>query len=92
VKSAPAETPRTPKYELSDVQQNANVQLRWDALTVEQRLAIVDATAAREGRISARLKHKLIYGRWDDLGKQSQDAVYRTNWFSALKLAEATHA
>jgi S-adenosylmethionine:diacylglycerol 3-amino-3-carboxypropyl transferase len=64
------------------------VGIRWDDLTTAERARIIEATAAREGRIKARLRYKLLYEPWESLGKATREMLYRTDWVTVLGVKE----
>lgn len=59
--------------------------IQWDSIGVSNRILILKETISREKvRIKSRLRHKIIYGRWIDLGKKTQDMLYLTDWISVI--------
>ena len=69
-------------------EQTKNTTLYWDALTVEQRIQVVKVLQLHHARFGPRVKHKLIYGKWDNLTKSLQDELFQLGWHNALGLVD----
>lgn len=65
--------------------QPVEAPLAWDKIGISNRLLILQETISREKiRIGARVRHKIIYGTWEQLTVKMQDMLYRTDWIAVI--------